>query len=87
MEPLCRATFCGQTEATTVRRAAVNLERFDIKFGGGLRSPTGRAVIIIALTYLTLEELASRQAVSLLKQALTKAKKMVDIKEKEYLKI
>lgn len=45
-----------------VKAAAENLERFDAKHAGELRSLNGQTLMLVALTYLTLEELASLEA-------------------------
>lgn len=45
-----------------VKSAAENLERFDAEHGGKLRTLNSQPIMLIALTYLTLEELADSQA-------------------------
>ncbi len=61
-----------RTLQVLVKQAAMNLERFDTTHGKMLRTLQGRAVVLIALTYLTLEDLASQDALPLLEQALAK---------------
>ncbi|CAB5112893.1 hypothetical protein D3OALGB2SA_2512 [Olavius algarvensis associated proteobacterium Delta 3] len=55
-----------------VQKAAENLERFDMTQRELLQTLHGRALVLMALTFLTLEELASREALSLLQHALRK---------------
>lgn len=45
-----------------VKSAAENLERFDAEHGGELRTLNSQPIMLIALTYLTLEELADSEA-------------------------
>jgi hypothetical protein len=45
-----------------VKSAAENLERFDAEHGGKLRTLNSQPIMLVALTYLTLEELADSQA-------------------------
>jgi len=52
-----------------VRDAAIHLERFDATHGDALRSAEHKAHLMLALTSLTLEELASPEAESRLEQA------------------
>ena len=61
-----------RTLQVLVKKAAMNLERFDTTHGKMLQTLQGRAVALMALTYLTLEELASQDALPLLEQALAK---------------
>ncbi len=49
-----------------VKAAAENLECFDAKYANQLKSINAQPLILMALTYLTLEELASKDANSLL---------------------
>ncbi|MEH1870154.1 DUF7005 family protein [Nostoc sp.] len=49
-----------------VKAAAENLESFDAKYANELRTLNAQPLILMALTYLTLEELASQEANSLL---------------------
>jgi len=53
-----------------VKRAAENLERFDLQNKDWVHSPAGQTRMIMALTYLNLVELASEKAEFLLYQAL-----------------
>jgi hypothetical protein len=53
-----------------VKRAAENVERFDAELSKEMRSAEGRALVLIALTYQTLEELASDEAVELLQKSV-----------------
>ena len=53
-----------------VKKAAVNLERFDTIHYKIMQTLQGRALALMALTYLTLEELASQDALPLLERAL-----------------
>ena len=53
-----------------VKAAAENLERFDAEHAGELRSLNGQTLMLVALTYLTLEELASLEANSCLLKTL-----------------
>jgi hypothetical protein len=55
-----------------VQKAAENLERFDMTHCKMLQTLQGRALALMALTYLTLEELASDEAMKLLEYALRK---------------
>jgi hypothetical protein len=55
-----------------VIKAAVNLERFDTTHCKIMQTLQGRAVALMALTYLTLEELASDEAMKFLEYALRK---------------
>jgi len=64
-----------------VKNAAANLERFDNKNRDRLRGRGGMVRMLIALTYLTLEELASREASSRLEEALNNLKGRVSYKE------
>ncbi|MDZ7952370.1 DUF7005 family protein [Nostoc sp. DedQUE09] len=63
-----------------VKSAAENLERFDAEHGSELRTLNSQPIMLIALTYLTLEELADSQAHShiqkILDQLLTTFTKM-----------
>ncbi|MHC5732658.1 MAG: DUF7005 family protein, partial [Nostoc sp.] len=49
-----------------VKAAAENLECFDSKYAKELRTINAQPMMLMALTYLTLEELASQEANSLL---------------------
>jgi hypothetical protein len=53
-----------------VTAAAENIERFDRARGPALRSDQGRALLVLALSHQTLEDLASDDGVSLLCEAL-----------------
>ncbi|MCC5653988.1 hypothetical protein LC609_30265 [Nostoc sp. XA013] len=53
-----------------VKSAAENLERFDAEHGGELRTLNSQPIMLIALTYLTLEELADSQAHSYIQKIL-----------------
>jgi hypothetical protein len=55
-----------------VQKAAENLERFDMTHCKIMQTLQGRAVALMALTYLTLEELASDEAMKFLEYALRK---------------
>lgn len=54
-----------------VKGGAENLERFDAEFGKGFRSIEKQPLTLIALTHLTLEELASDESCTLLVKAIT----------------
>lgn len=56
-----------------VKAAAENLERFDRKFSHSARNRQTEIAILIALTTLRLEELASEQGVSLIETAVSSA--------------
>lgn len=58
--PLCDGAF--DVLRVLVRRAAQNLERFDAQWGGHWRTVGRRGQLIMALTRMTLEELASSEA-------------------------
>lgn len=53
-----------------VKSAAENLERFDAEHGGKLRTLNSQLIMLIALTYLTLEELADSEAHSYIQKIL-----------------
>ncbi|MEH1992184.1 DUF7005 family protein [Nostoc sp.] len=53
-----------------VKSAAENLERFDVEHGGKLRTLNSQPIMLIVLTYLTLEELADSQAHSYIQKIL-----------------
>ncbi|MEH2179227.1 MAG: hypothetical protein V7K56_08765 [Nostoc sp.] len=53
-----------------VKSAAENLERFDTQYGGKLRTLNSQPIMLIALTYLTLEELADSEAHSYIQKIL-----------------
>ncbi|ARV58831.1 hypothetical protein BZZ01_09440 [Nostocales cyanobacterium HT-58-2] len=53
-----------------VKAAAENLQRFDAKYADELRTVNGQTFILIALTYLTLEELASVEANSRIQKTI-----------------
>lgn len=53
-----------------VKSAAENLERFDAEHGGELRTLNSQPIMLIALTYLTLEELADSEAHSYIQKIL-----------------
>ncbi len=55
---------------TLVKNAAHNLERFDTDQCGDSRNPFERTIVLMALTHLTLEQSASTQAGSLLRQII-----------------
>ena len=55
-----------------VKNAAENVERFDAEHSEAVHSPEGKSRILMALTYLTLEELASGGATVLMLEALGK---------------
>jgi hypothetical protein len=45
-----------------VKAAAENLQRFNAEYADELSTLTGQTVMLLALTYLTLEELASHES-------------------------
>ncbi|MBD2533468.1 hypothetical protein H6G97_29470 [Nostoc flagelliforme FACHB-838] len=53
-----------------VKSAAENLERFDAQYGQELRTLNSQPIMLIALTYLTLEELACSEAHSYIQKIL-----------------
>jgi len=53
-----------------VKVAAENLEDFERNYGERLRTIKNQTLMLMALTYLTIEELASSQASNLIKQAI-----------------
>ena len=53
-----------------MKAAAENLQRFDAEYADELRTVNGQIFILIALTYLTLEELASGEANSRIQQTI-----------------
>ncbi len=53
-----------------VKSAAENLEGFDVEHGGKLRTLNSQPIMLIVLTYLTLEELADSQAHSYIQKIL-----------------
>ena len=53
-----------------VKAAAENLECFDVNHANSLSTPNGQTLMLVALTYLTLEELASGSANSRIHQTL-----------------
>ena len=53
-----------------VKAAAENLECFDVNHANELSTPNGQTLMLVALTYLTLEELASGEANSRIHQTL-----------------
>ncbi len=53
-----------------VKSAAENLERFDAEHGGELKTLNSQPIMLIALTYLTLEELADSEAHSYIQKIL-----------------
>lgn len=57
-----------------VKNAAESLEQFDSQHREELQPVRGRAILLMALTCLTVEELASREAIPLVQQALMEAK-------------
>ena len=59
-----------------VKKAAENLERLDVECRDELLNLKEKTSRLIAITYLTLEELASDDAVSLLQQALAKVESL-----------
>ncbi len=59
------------------KNAAENLERFDQQYQEERQTLQERAIILIALTCLALEELASKEAVSLLQQSISRVKRDV----------
>ncbi|MBD2243796.1 hypothetical protein [Nostoc sp. FACHB-888] len=66
--PLSKGAF--KILQALVKSAAENLERFDAEHGGGLRTLNSQPIMLIALTYLTLEELADSQAHSYIQKIL-----------------
>ncbi|MFB2876316.1 DUF7005 family protein [Floridanema aerugineum] len=54
---------------TLVKRSAENIENFDKKYSGQLRGLAGQVSVLVALTTLTLEELASESGNALLEVA------------------
>ena len=56
-----------------IERAAVNLEAFDSGLADDSRGTRGRAIVLLALTSLTLEQLAHESAVSEIESSLTSA--------------
>ncbi len=67
--PLSDGAF--QVLGVLVQAAAINLERFDYQFRKEFRSPQQEALVTIALTQLTLEELASKGGDRLIQTAYT----------------
>ncbi len=59
-----------------VQSAAVNLERFDHAHAAERENLNAQALMLTALTYLTLEELASDQAATLLQETWDQARRM-----------
>ncbi|KAB8315327.1 hypothetical protein SD81_035540 [Tolypothrix campylonemoides VB511288] len=53
-----------------VKAAAENLERFDAEYADELRTVNGQTFMLMALTYLTLEELASDEANSRIQKTI-----------------
>lgn len=66
--PLSEGAFKVLTRL--VKAAAENLERFDAAHAGELRQPDAQALMLMALTSLTLEELASPKADILIQTSL-----------------
>lgn len=66
--PLSEAAF--KVLKGLVKAAAENLERFDAAYLSELRQPDEQALMLMALTSLTLEELASQEAELLIKTTL-----------------
>ncbi|WDD36990.1 hypothetical protein PQG02_34785 (plasmid) [Nostoc sp. UHCC 0926] len=66
--PLSEDTF--KILQALVKSAAENLERFDAQYGQELRTLNSQPIMLIALTYLTLEELASSEAHSYIQKIL-----------------
>ncbi|MGK7876549.1 MAG: hypothetical protein AB4426_25610 [Xenococcaceae cyanobacterium] len=64
-----------------VKTAAENLERFDTKYARQPRTLTEEVSTLIALTTLTLEELASKSAVSLLETAVNRQRNCLGFEE------
>ena len=60
-----------------VKRAAENLETFDSKHRDHQQASGGRAVLLTTLTFLTLEELASNRAFSLLERAFRRSENLL----------
>lgn len=60
---------------TLVKAAAENLECFDVNHANELSTPNGQTLMLVALTYLTLEELASSEANSRIHQTLEELQK------------
>ena len=58
-----------------VKNASENLERFDAGHSEELRSGKGKALMLMGLTYLTLEELASKDAPLLIQNVLIELRK------------
>lgn len=61
-----------------VKAAAENLERFDADHAGELRTLYGQTLMVMALTYLTLEELASLEANSRLLKIIDELRTTLD---------
>ncbi len=53
-----------------VKTAVENLERFDAEYAGELITLNNQPLMLVALTYLTLEELASQEAIISLKKTI-----------------
>jgi hypothetical protein len=53
-----------------VKTAVENLERFDAEYAGELITLNNQPLMLVALTYLTLEELASKEARIRLKKTI-----------------
>lgn len=65
--PLSEGAFC--VLQTLVHRAATNLGGFDAAYGEACRSLSGRARVLLALTAVTLEEMASEDGIERIEHA------------------
>ena len=59
-----------------VMKAAENIEYFDTRHREKFQTLQARAIFLMALTFLTLEELASKDAISLLRHSVAETKKL-----------
>jgi len=66
--PLSDRSF--QILQALVKAAAENLEQFDLRYGSQFRSPIDRLWLVMGLTNLTLEELASAEMISRIQTTL-----------------
>jgi hypothetical protein len=71
--PLSNGAFI--TLQALIKAAAENLERFDAKHAGELRNPNGQPLMLMALSYLTLEELADQKAEIRLQKVIDELRK------------
>ncbi|MBW4450421.1 MAG: hypothetical protein KME38_27230 [Spirirestis rafaelensis WJT71-NPBG6] len=73
--PLCDRAF--KILQALVKAAAENLQRFDTDYASELRDINIQPLMLIALTYLTLEELASKEANFRIQQTLEELQKTI----------